>query len=187
MAQLVSFSFLFTTASRLTIAYLYSKRFYFRQESTACGLLTDIDKLDAVSLDGLQRRGHVLQMVVLVRRSRIPSRQAAFRQHLDQGAKTRTVPEVLGEVQHGAAARVAGVLQVLVHPVTKGVGLNLHPEILVALDRHPLGGRTLGRSGHQAHQLLRPQLLGRLHPRGSCHVIDLMYLSDSLPDRNKIR
>ena len=121
---------------------------------------TDIHEFNAIGLDGLQRSGHVLEVMVLVDRPRVPPGQPLPGECLHQGAEPRAVAEVVGEIEHRAELPAPlRVLQMLVHPVAKGVRLDVHPEVLVALDRHALGGRALGRASHQTHQLGRLQLL----------------------------
>jgi hypothetical protein len=97
---------------------------------------------------------------MLVDRTGIPLGQALAGQDLDEGAESRPVAEVIGQVDDGSAVAAAlRLLQVFVHPVAEGVGLDVHPEVLVALDGHALGGGALGRPGHQPDKLRRLQLL----------------------------
>lgn len=75
-------------------------------------------------------------------------------EYFDEGAQTSAVAKVLGQVDDGApiAGARGRMLEVLVYPVSKGVGLYVDPQVLVALDGHALGGGALGRSGDQADQ-----------------------------------
>lgn len=82
--------------------------------------------------------------------------QLLLLQGLDKSAQMRSITEVGGQIVDPTSS----LLQVFVHPVSEGVRLNLHPQVLISPDIHPLSGRSLGTSCYQTRlgqllQLLR--------------------------------
>lgn len=139
--------------------------------------LTDVDELDTVGCYRGEGRGHVLQVLVLIRRPLDPrGPQRPLLQDLNEGTEARAVAEIRRQVSnlepHSA--------QMLVDPVAEGVGLYLYPQVLAALDGHPLRGMALGAAGHQPY-LRDAQLLGR------CHLSRPHYAQLPTEDRTEAR
>jgi hypothetical protein len=109
-------------------------------------ILTDIDELDSVLLDGAERRGDVLQVVMLVGGPPVPRRLERMPpEGLHQRAQPHPGAQILRQVRHPQVLR-----QVFVHPVPEGVGLDLDPHVLVALDLHAAGRMSLRTPGQEA-------------------------------------
>ena len=66
-------------------------------------------------------------------------------QHLDEGDEPKAVAQVAAQVLDAQAC----LLELVVHPVAEGVRLDLHPDLLVAFDRHGRGRVTKRTARHQ--------------------------------------
>ena len=131
---------------------------------------TDIDEFDAISGDGVERRGRVLEHLMLVDGFG-DFAQLLLLQHLDERDELDTVAEVRAQIVH----LVSRFFEDVVDPVAKRVRLNFHPDILIAFDGHACGCVTLGAACHQtAVRNVQSSIV--IHGRHSRHFFLLLLL-----------
>ena len=122
--------------------------------------LTDIDELNVIIHDGVERQLDVLQHLVLIDRLLECLADAPALQHLNQRNQVESILKVRLEIVHP----LAHGFELFVDPVGEGLLLDLDPSLVVVVaDAHGscrvsfTGTRTVGREEAWAQKKTRDQ------------------------------